>query len=82
MVMENAIFLSGHDVTENRMAMRRMTAVLAMGLLVGVAGCASSQERRRKDEAACAGYGFRQGTPELAGCLQRESLGRRYGAGW
>ena len=44
---------------------------------VALAGCASPEDMRRADEAACAGYGFAPGTPDFASCLQRESLARR-----
>ncbi len=54
---------------------------LASSLLFGLAACASPEELRRQDEAACASYGFKPGTPEFAACLQRESIARRYGSG-
>lgn len=60
---------------------RRVVLVLASSLvLLGVAACASPEELRRQDEAACTSYGFKPGTPEFATCLQRESIARRYGA--
>lgn len=43
-----------------------------------LSGCASPQELRARDEAACSSYGFRPGTPDFAACLQREYLARSY----
>jgi hypothetical protein len=61
--------------------MRRSPAVALFGLaLVGLCSCASPEELRAQDEAACAGYGFQPGTLQFAECLQRESLARNYGA--
>lgn len=59
---------------------RRTSLMLAAAVaLLGVAGCASPEELRRQDEAACANYGFQPGTPDFSACLQRESIARRYG---
>ncbi|HUC65143.1 MAG TPA: hypothetical protein VMA53_06935 [Stellaceae bacterium] len=61
--------------------LRKSAAAGLLGLaLVGLCSCASPQELRAQDEAACTGYGFQPGTPQFAGCLQRESLARNYGA--
>jgi hypothetical protein len=61
--------------------MRSSAAVTLLGLaLVGLCSCASPQELRAQDEAACTGYGFQPGTLQFAECLQRESLARNYGA--
>jgi hypothetical protein len=46
--------------------------------LLSLCACVSAQELRAQDEAACASYGFQPGTPDFAGCLQRESLARNY----
>ena len=60
---------------------RRVELVLASSLvLLAVTACTSPEELRRQDEAACASYGFKPGTPEFATCLQRENIARRYGA--
>lgn len=56
-------------------------ALAASLLLFGVTACASPEELRRQDAAACASYGFQPGTPEFAACVQRESIARRYGGG-
>jgi len=53
---------------------------LALLMLIGLAACVSPEELRRADEAACTSFGFKQGTPDFAACLQRESLARRYGS--
>ncbi|HEX9491017.1 MAG TPA: hypothetical protein VF930_12070 [Stellaceae bacterium] len=53
--------------------------ILAGLMLLSLLGCASAEELRAEDEAACAGYGFQRGTIEFANCMQRESLARRYG---
>jgi hypothetical protein len=47
-------------------------------LALALAGCVSPEELRAQDEAACAGYGFAPGTPDFAGCLQRQALARSY----
>lgn len=61
---------------------RRAVLALSSGLaLLGLAACVSPEELRQQDAAACASYGFKPGTPEFAGCIQRESLARRYGTG-
>jgi hypothetical protein len=61
--------------------MRRSAVVALLGLaLIGLCACASPEELRAQDEAACTGYGFQPGTPQFAECLQRESLARNYGA--
>jgi len=57
----------------------RLSLATALGLaLAGLTACVSPEELRRQDEAACASYGFKPGTSDFAGCLQRESLARRY----
>ena len=54
-------------------------AGLALGLaLASLGACASSEELRQEDEAACISFGFHPGTNDFAACLQRESLARRY----
>jgi hypothetical protein len=56
-----------------------VTLALAMVfMLVGLTGCASPEEIRAGDEAACSGYGFQPNTPDFANCLQRQSLARQY----
>jgi hypothetical protein len=62
----------------------------ALAIMLGLTACASPEELRAADEAACASYGFQPNTPDFAGCLQRESLARQYappppgwyGPGW
>ncbi len=51
--------------------------LLALPLLV-LAGCqtVTPEERRERDEARCADYGFRRGTDAFAACLQRIDLSR------
>jgi hypothetical protein len=61
--------------------MRRSALAALFGMaLIGLCACASPEELRAQDEAACRGYGFQLGTPLFAECLQRESLARNYGA--
>jgi hypothetical protein len=55
--------------------------VLAMSL-IALAGCATAQDIRQRDEAACTSYGFKPGTTDFSSCLQRESIARRYGYGY
>ena len=52
--------------------------VLPAFVLLGLAGCVSPEELRQQDEVACASYGFAPGTPDFAGCVQREDWARRY----
>jgi len=57
-------------------------AALALAVsLMALLGCATQEELRKRDEAACTSYGFQRGTTEFSTCLQRESIGRRYGYG-
>ena len=58
---------------------RRLARLLLPAGLLLLAGCASAEDFRRADAAACTGYGFKQGTDQFAACLQREALARRYG---
>jgi hypothetical protein len=53
-------------------------AGLALVSLVVLAGCISPEELQAQDAATCASYGFQQGTPEFASCMQRENLARQY----
>lgn len=54
-------------------------SLLALGLLVLVAGCATMtpEERRAMDEQECRDFGFKPETDAFAGCLQRIELDRR-----
>jgi hypothetical protein len=62
----------------------------ALAIILELTACASPEELRAADEAACASYGFQPNTPDFAACLQRESLARQYaptpaagyGPGW
>jgi hypothetical protein len=56
----------------------RTSVALAALIALGLAGCGTAADLRRMDEARCLDYGFQQGTPDFAACLQRESLARRY----
>jgi hypothetical protein len=67
------------------------TQALAMVIMLwGLTTCASPEEIRAGDAAACSGYGFQPNTPDFAACLQRESQARQYtppptagyGPGW
>jgi len=59
-------------------------------MLAWLSACASPEELRAADEAACASYGFQPNTPDFATCIQREVLAREYappppgwyGPGW
>ncbi len=46
----------------------------------GLAACASPEEQRQADAAACQRYGFALGTPDFANCMQREQLARSQGS--
>ena len=56
---------------------KRRGVILVLLATLGLAGCVSSEELRREDEAQCASYGFVPQTPDFATCLQRESMARR-----
>ena len=47
-------------------------------MLAGLTACASPEEIRAADEAACTSSGFLPNTPDFATCLQRQSLARQY----
>ena len=52
-------------------------ALVSSVALTSLGACVSPEEIRAQDMAACASYGFQQGTPDFAACMQRESLARR-----
>jgi len=52
--------------------------VAAGTILAGLSACASAEEIRAADEAACTSSGFLPNTPDFATCLQRQSLARQY----
>jgi hypothetical protein len=59
--------------------LRRIGVVtIAIVALSALSACISDAELRAQDEAQCASYGFERGTPAFAGCLQQETLARRY----
>ncbi len=53
-------------------------ALATIGILAGLCACASPEEIRAADEAACRGYGFAPNTSEFADCLRHESVARQY----
>ncbi|HEV2546002.1 MAG TPA: hypothetical protein VGU20_01565 [Stellaceae bacterium] len=55
-----------------------ITTIVIAALSALTGGCVSEAELRAQDEAQCASYGFERGTPAFAGCLQQETLARRY----
>lgn len=55
----------------------RLAGGLALLLLLGLGACTTPQQQHEADAAACQGYGFAPGSPEMAGCIQREVLARR-----
>ena len=52
------------------MPTHRLTLVPAICALMLATSWVSPEELRREDEATCAGYGFKAGTPDFATCLQ------------
>jgi hypothetical protein len=58
---------------------RKIAEILAGLMILSLLACASPEQLRMEDDAACAGYGFPRGTIDFASCMQRESLARRYG---
>ena len=60
------------------MARRIDIVTIVIAALSALPGCVSEAELRAQDEAQCASYGFERGTPAFAGCLQQETLARRY----
>jgi hypothetical protein len=60
---------------------RTLIQMVAVGMiLTGLSACASPEEIRAGDEAACRSDGFQPNTPDFAACLQRQSLARQYSA--
>ena len=57
---------------------RKLMVLTCIGF--ALAACASPEEQRQADAAACQSYGFAQGTPDFANCMQREQLARSYGS--
>jgi hypothetical protein len=57
----------------------KITALVLAISLMALAGCATAEDIRQRDEAACTSYGFHPGTTDFSNCLQRESIARRYG---
>lgn len=55
--------------------------VILICISCGLAACASPEQQRQADAAACQSYGFAPGTPEFASCLQREQLARSQSSG-
>jgi hypothetical protein len=72
--------ISEHPETEATMNLMAKSAALVLAFsAIALGGCATAQDIRQRDEAACTSYGFQPGTAEFASCLQRESIARRYG---
>jgi hypothetical protein len=80
--------IAAHSLSEGLEREARMdvmpngAALLLAISLIALAGCATAQDIRQRDEAACTSYGFKPGTTDFASCLQRESIARRYGYGY
>jgi hypothetical protein len=80
--------IAAHSLSEGlereaRMDVMPKGAALLLAIsLIALAGCATAQDIRQRDEAACTSYGFKLGTTDFASCLQRESIARRYGYGY
>jgi len=53
-------------------------ALAIVTILAGLTACASSEEIRAADEAACRSYGFAPDTSEFATCLRDASVARQY----
>ncbi len=66
----------------SRLSSLARLALALLGAAAALAGCASPEELRRRDEAACASYGFAPGTQDFAACLQREALARGNAGGF
>ena len=58
---------------------RKLLILSCVGL--GLVACASAEERHQADANACQAYGFAQGTPEFANCMQQEDLARSQRSG-
>lgn len=61
------------------MSNRVTAAALFVLAAITLCACASPEELRAHDQAACTSYGFQPNTPEFSRCLQREQLARTYG---
>jgi hypothetical protein len=60
------------------MSRRIGVVTIVIAALSALPGCVSEAELRAQDESQCVSYGFERGTPAFAGCLQQETLARRY----
>jgi hypothetical protein len=60
----------------------KRAALLLAASWLALAGCATEEELRKRDEAICISYGFQRGTIEFSNCLQRENIARRFGYGF
>lgn len=58
--------------------MRVLSPLVLFASLAALTACTTitPEERRGRDEARCADYGFRRGTDAFAACLQRIDLAR------
>lgn len=58
-----------------------MRIALFLAAALGVAGCGTPEEAAERDTArqiaACTGYGFQAGTPQMAQCMQTEAISAR-----
>jgi hypothetical protein len=52
--------------------------LLMATIALALTACASAEELRARDDAACQSYGFHPGTNDFAACVQRETLARQY----
>lgn len=53
----------------------RIALLVVAGL--ALAGCVTPEERQAKIAATCQGYGFSDGTAEMAQCMQTETIALR-----
>jgi hypothetical protein len=69
---------AGQRTRREKTMTRTVAIALVLGAILAALGaCVSAEEIRAQDMATCAGYGFHPGTPDFAGCMQRENLARR-----
>ena len=50
-----------------------MKRIILIGLMLALSGCLSPQQIRQQQAETCAGYGFRQGTPQFSNCLIQQN---------
>jgi uncharacterized membrane protein YgcG len=56
--------------------LRKLNRALIISGCFALCACASAEQQHQADANACQGYGFAEGTPEFANCMQQEQIAR------